>query len=117
MVAHNMKDALMSWTAQELEVVVSRCVADEYSLFLSAYKDYKGNPRVGITLTKRAANFGLEVQVKGDGQTVGEAFEKALCNFPANPVGAVWDSVRLAPPAVDGEFTELDVTTAQRGAL
>lgn len=98
----------MSWTAQELEYVVARCVEDEYMLFLSAYKDYKNKPHVAVTLTKRAGGTSLEVQVKGEGETVTEAFEKALCNFPRNPVGAVWDSRRLAAPFAEATYTELE---------
>lgn len=63
---------------------------------------------ISVTLEKGSSYGKMHMQFKAEGKTVTEAFEKCLVNFPRNPVGAIWDSQRLAPPSTDATFTEVE---------
>lgn len=90
----------------ELQTAVDRCLDTGFTCFVSFYAS-----KVHVTLNKYAHSGtpGLAMEVKAEGVTVIEAFERALANFPANPLdGATkWHDPRIAGPITEGEFTEL----------
>lgn len=95
-------------TILELEAALTKCRADELTCFVSFY-----GKRVSVSLTKHAFTGGssTEFNVKGEGDTVTEAFRMAFNNFPKNPLDGAskWKSDRLPMPGdepVDGQFTE-----------
>jgi len=92
---------------REMDLVVSRCISEEYSLFISAFPDHK-DP-ITVTLEKGSSYGGMHMKFQASGQDLLEAFNKCLANFPENPVGAKWDTKRIAPPekVEDAVFTEV----------
>lgn len=90
-------------TITELDVALRRCMADDYSVFISYYSG-----RVDVTIQKYAHSGtpGLAMSVKAEAPTVAEAFEKAFKNFPENPLDGStrWANARIT---ADGEFTEV----------
>lgn len=92
-------------TITELEAALTKCRSDELTCFVSFY-----GKKVSVSLTKYAYTGGnnTEFNVKGEGDTVAEAFEMAFNNFPKNPLDGAsrWKSDRLTGPVTEGEFTE-----------
>ena len=93
------------FTFAELDQIAARCKAEEYHLTL-----FTSGDNVHLSLEKGSSYGKMHMKFSAEAPTVSEAFSKALANFPANPVGASWDTKRIAqqPPAVeDGEFSEV----------
>jgi len=99
------------FTLAELDQIAARCKADDYQLIIVTSGD-----DVHLTLEKGSTYGKMHMKFSAEAPTVSEAFAKALANFPANPVGAVWDTKRLsqqpAAPVEDGEFVEAPCKTA-----
>ncbi len=94
------------FTFAELDQIAARCKAEEYHLML-----FTSGDNVHLSLEKGSSYGKMHMKFSAEAPTVSEAFSKALANFPANPVGALWDTKRLVhqAPAVaveDGEFSE-----------
>lgn len=87
---------------EELDTAFRRCIAEGYTTFVSFY----GN-KVHVTLTKRGTNS-LQMEVRGEGDTVAGAFTTAFANFPQNPLDGAsrWHDPRLSGPVSEGVFTE-----------
>jgi hypothetical protein len=92
----------------ELETAFVRCREQELTCFVSFY-----SKKVGVTLTKYAYTGGnnTEFQVKGEGDSVAEAFDMAFNNFPKSPLDGAskWKSDRLAAPEKVEEATFTDI--------
>lgn len=87
----------------ELQAALDRCVADDYTVFVSVY-----NKSVHVSLSKKTYSIEapIDLTVKGVGLTVAAAFENAFNNFPTTPLdGSKWASNRIAP--IDGQFSEV----------
>ena len=98
------------FTFAELDAIAARCMAEEYSL---VFVTSEGN--VHLTLEKGSTYGKMHMKFTAVAPTVSEAFSKALANFPANPVGAVWDTKRLTQQqqdVEDGTFAEVPPTDA-----
>ena len=88
-------------TLEQIADAFDQVIKDEFSFFASYYgKSWH------VSLSKR--NYtGVEMTVKGDGDTIFEAVETALNNFPKNPLdGGRWKTTQLAGPVEDATFTE-----------
>lgn len=86
----------------ELQAALDRCIANGYTVFVSHYSH-----KVHVTLSRHGYGaHAMSVEVKGEGDTVAEAFESTFRNFPTNPLDGVshWASNQLG--VSDGEFTE-----------
>lgn len=92
-------------TIAQLEAAFTRCRAAECTVFVSFYRD-----KVHVTISKAAytGSNNLSFNVKGEGTSVTEAFDRCFANFPPNPLDgeSKWVSSQLAPP-VDAKFTEI----------
>lgn len=93
---------------EQLEAGLARCIAMECTCFVSFY-----SKKVHVSISKAAyvGTNNVAFDVKGDGDTVREAFERCFANFPTNPLDGVskWASSQLPPPpAEDAVFTETD---------
>ena len=87
----------------ELNAIAARAIEGEFSLYLFIYPD----AQVRVTLEKGSSyGHGFHMKIDAKGNTPSEAFEAALRQFPASPVGVPWDTRRLTGPVEDGEFTE-----------
>lgn len=91
----------MSNTLQEVSDAFDRVIADGFSFFASFY-----GKKWHVTLNKYTYQ-GVALEVKGNGDTIFEAVETALNNFPKNPLdgSSRWASDRLTH-VENGEFTE-----------
>ena len=95
------------FTFAELDQIAARCKAEEYQLMIFT----SGEDTIHLSLEKGSTYGQMHMKFTATAPTVSEAFSKALANFPANPVGAVWDTKRLAhqqptAPVEDGDFVE-----------
>lgn len=101
------------YTLTELETILTRCRADEF-----AFSVFFTSDKAHVSLEKGSAYGLMHMKFSAEGATVTEAFEKCIVNFPNNPVGALWDTKRIAsssqpePPTspsvvMEGEFTEV----------
>lgn len=92
----------MKNTLQQVSDAFDQVIADGFSFFSSYY-----NKAWHVTLSKRTYGS-VELDVKGEGDTIFAAVETALNNFPKNPLdGSKWKNNQLAPPAAeDATFTE-----------
>lgn len=93
----------------ELEAALARCRADGCTCFIAFYSS-----KVNVTISKSAysGSNNTEFTVKGEGDSVAEAFDMAFNNFPKNPLDGAskWVNNRLAAPnetPVDATFTEV----------
>jgi hypothetical protein len=98
----------MQNTLQQISDSFDKVIADGFSFYASFY-----GSKWHVTLNKRT--FGensVTLDVKGDGETIFEAVERALNNVPKNPLdGSRWKSDRLAGPVEDATFTETTVAS------
>ena len=98
-----MTEKMAQFTVSELDQIIARCREDEYNCFMSFY-----GGKVNVSLEKGSTYGKMHMKFSADADTASEAFEKCVLNFPRNPVGAVWDTQRIADnsKAEDGQFTE-----------
>lgn len=86
-----------------IESAFNVIINDGFSFFVSYY-----GKKWHVTLNKNTY-VGVSLDVKGEGDTIFEAVERALNNFPKNPLdGSRWQNDRLAGPVTDATFTETD---------
>jgi hypothetical protein len=88
----------------ELNAIAARAIEGEYALYLFVYPDSK----VRVTLEKGSSyGGGFHMKIDAQGDTPSEAFENALRQFPASPVGVPWDTRRLTGPVEEAVFTTI----------
>lgn len=92
----------------ELNQIAQRVTTGEFQMFLYVYGQNDAEERCVITLEKGSAYGGFHLKVEARAATPSEAFEKALAQFPSNPLDGVskWDTRRLAAPCEEGDFNE-----------
>lgn len=105
----------LNLSMQEMDLVVQRCISEEYQFCVLANGDGREDP-IYVSLEKGSTYGAMHMKFAAHGKTLLEAFNKCLANFPANPVGAVWDTKRIAAQpeeeVQDGEFTEVSASTS-----
>jgi len=110
------QDQQLNFTIEQMDRIVKRCLAEEYQLFVAVFP--QGNEPIHVTLEKGSSYGGMHMKFSAIGSDLLETANKAFANFPANPIGAAWDTNRLAPPSPppeapaannieDGTFVEL----------
>lgn len=94
---------------ESLTAALNRLHRDGYQISINVWT----TGTVYISLNK-SSHSGATVTVNGDGETLHEAVDKVMLNFPTHPLdGSEWKIARLAAsspssePMVDGEFTEI----------
>lgn len=81
---------MRQFNAKELDRIIATCREDEYTCFISFFGD-----QARVSLEKGSAYGKMHMKFEAEGDTVSDAFEKCVLNFPPNPVGAVWDTKRI----------------------
>lgn len=100
----------MTMTMEDLNTVLQRAIGDEYQIVIVAGGAL--SKKVHVSLEKGSTYGEMHMKFTADAPTVMEAFEKCLANFPPNPMGALWDTKRIASPIplkeeyTEGQFTE-----------
>lgn len=84
-------------TIADLDQALTFCRTNEYNFSLYCY----GAGKITVSLGKKVYSDHTEVAIRGTGDTVAEALEAALRQFPTNPLDGVsrWASNQLAAPA------------------
>ena len=97
---------MRQFNAKELDLIVAHCRKHEYTCFISFFSD-----QVRVCLEKGSSYGKMHMKFEAEGDTASAAFEKCVLNFPANPVGAVWDTKRIEAhhtTPIDAAFTEAE---------
>lgn len=91
-------------TIEQLNAGIERARAEGYTVFISLY-----HKKVHVSLNRyRTGDSTFTMDVKGEGDTIEEAFAVCFANFPTNPLdgAGAFATDRLTGPITDGEYTE-----------